>query len=94
MLNAEIMMDAEQRRLAWRCRRGMLELDIILQQFVREQFVSLTLAEMQVFDDMLALPDNDFWEKIRDKTPVADANLQQVLIKLRAIRLPNSEGEA
>jgi antitoxin CptB len=94
MLNAEIMMDAEQRRLAWRCRRGMLELDIILQQFVREQFSSLNLAEMQVFDEMLELPDNDFWEKIRDTKPVADDSLQQVLIKLRAIRIPSSEGEA
>ena len=55
------MKDAEQRRLAWRCRRGMLELDIVLQKFVDTQFNELSLAELSAFDVMLELPDNDFW---------------------------------
>jgi antitoxin CptB len=61
MLNAENIKDAEQRRLAWRCRRGMLELDIVLQRFVANHFNELSLAEMHVFDEMLELPDNEFW---------------------------------
>lgn len=64
MLNAEILRDAEQRRFAWRCRRGLLELDIVLQAFVSQQFNTLTLAELQAFDAMLALPDNEFWDLI------------------------------
>lgn len=64
MLNAEILRDAEQRRFAWRCRRGLLELDIVLQAFVSQQFDTLTLAELQAFDAMLALPDNEFWDLI------------------------------
>ena len=52
---------AEARRLAWRCRRGMLELDIVLQRFVAQYYVSLSVAELSAFDAMLALPDNDFW---------------------------------
>lgn len=94
MLNAEIMLDAEQRRLAWRCRRGMLELDIILQKFVNEQFGSLRMDELHVFDELLELPDNDFWEKIRDTQQVEDEGLQSVLTKLRAIHLPGSQEEA
>jgi antitoxin CptB len=61
MLNAENIKDAEQRRLAWRCRRGMLELDIMLQRFVANHFNGLSLAEMHTFDEMLELPDNEFW---------------------------------
>jgi antitoxin CptB len=61
MLNAENIKDAEQRRLAWRCRRGMLELDIMLQRFVANHFNGLSLAEMHAFDEMLELPDNEFW---------------------------------
>lgn len=61
MLNAENIKDAEQRRLAWRCRRGMLELDIMLQRFVVNHFNGLSLAEMHTFDEMLELPDNEFW---------------------------------
>ena len=52
---------AESRRLAWRCRRGLLELDIVLQRFVAQYYDSLSVAELSAFDTMLALPDNDFW---------------------------------
>ena len=52
---------AESRRLAWRCRRGLLELDIVLQRFVVEYYEGLSVAELSAFDTMLALPDNDFW---------------------------------
>lgn len=93
-MNAEMMLDAEQRRLAWRCRRGMLELDIILQKFVNEQFGTLTIDELQVFDEMLDLPDSDFWEKIRDTKQVSNQSLQSVLSKLRAIHLPSSQESA
>lgn len=83
MLNAEIMQDAEQRRLAWRCRRGMLELDIVLQRFVSEQFGDLTLAEMHMFDEMLDLADNDFWALIQSQDQAKhEADMQSLLLKL------------
>ena len=50
MISAEVLRDAEQRRMAWRCRRGMLELDIVLQRFIKEKFNELSLAELEVFD--------------------------------------------
>lgn len=98
MLNAEILREAEQRRLAWRCRRGMLELDIVLQRFVSEQFNDLTLAEMAQLDALLELPDGVFWELIQDtQTDVAAtkalrAEHAAVLQKLRASR-PSAEQE-
>ncbi len=52
---------AGSRRLAWRCRRGLLELDIVLQRFVTQYYEGLSVAELSAFDAMLALPDNDFW---------------------------------
>jgi antitoxin CptB len=67
MLNADNMKDAEQRRLAWRCRRGMLELDIVLQRFIAQHFNHLTLNELHVFDEMLELPDNDLWNALQLK---------------------------
>lgn len=96
MLNAEILREAEQRRLAWRCRRGMLELDIVLQRFVSHHFDGLTLAEMAHFDVMLELPDNHFWDLIQEVSSPSllaksglrpmDADQQSVLNKLRASR--------
>lgn len=61
------MKDAEQRRLAWRCRRGMLELDIVLQRFIAQHFNHLTLRELQAFDEMLEMPDNDLWNALQFK---------------------------
>ena len=59
--NKEAKNQVESRRLAWRCRRGLLELDIVLQRFVAEYYEGLSVAELSAFDAMLALPDNDFW---------------------------------
>jgi len=93
MLNAEMLRDAEQRRLTWRCRRGMLELDIVLQRFVGEHFNGLTLAEMAQLDELLELPDNVFWDLIQGVNPtvqMADSTI--ILEKLRASR-PTAEQE-
>jgi antitoxin CptB len=96
MLNAEILREAEQRRLAWRCRRGMLELDILLQRFVSEHFNGLTLAEMAQLDTLLELPDNVFWELIQEVKTSATKSLAKeytaVLQKLRESR-PSAEQE-
>lgn len=85
MINAEIMLDAEQRRLAWRCRRGMLELDIVLQRFVNEQFNDLSLKELEVFDGLLDLPDNDFWALIQSQKVQKSQHLNNIITKLNAI---------
>ena len=93
MLNAENLRDAEQRRFAWRCRRGMLELDIVLQNFVSTQFNQLNLLELQMLDEMLELPDTEFWGVInQDKVfkkiePKAAQAAESLLQKLRSVRL-------
>jgi antitoxin CptB len=84
MINAETLRDAEHRRLAWRCRRGLLELDIVLQRFIKEKFDELTLNELTVFDELLDLPDNDFWELIRSKEKQKSQDLSNIIAKLNA----------
>ena len=84
MLSAEVLRDAEQRRLAWRCRRGMLELDIMLQRFVKERFNELSLQEVEAFDDLLDLPDNEFWDLIKSDKKQNNQALTNVLSKLNA----------
>lgn len=97
MITAEILRDAEQRRFSWRCRRGLLELDIILQAFVQEQFDSLNILELQAFDDLLALPDNEFWDLINSSKRLklsetsATNTANNMLEKLRSIRLNSNQ---
>lgn len=87
MLNAENIKDAELRRLAWRCRRGMLELDIVLQRFIALHFNDITLAQLKAFDDLLDLPDNDFWMLISsDRVTPKNADTVDVVNKIRALK--------
>jgi len=80
MINAESIKDAEQRRLAWRCRRGMLEIDIVLQKFVTTYFNELTLTELEAFDELLAMTDKDLWNVLSMKNLHLKSELQQSII--------------
>lgn len=92
MLNAENMLDAEQKRLAWRCRRGLLELDIVLQRFIKDEFYQLSLGELLVFDAMLELPDNDFWDYISGtSTAKKDEDMTAVITKIKAAQFNHQE---
>lgn len=80
MINAEGIKDAEQRRLAWRCRRGMLEIDIVLQKFVSTYFNELTLTELEAFDELLAMTDKALWNVLSMKNLHLKSELQQSII--------------
>jgi antitoxin CptB len=46
-------------RIRWRCRRGMLELDLTLQRFMDRHLATLDSQELDALEELLALPDND-----------------------------------
>jgi antitoxin CptB len=46
-----------QGRLAWRCRRGMKELDLVLERWLARYYASASEAERQAFAEFLELPD-------------------------------------
>lgn len=92
MPDSEHMNEAVQRRLAWRCRRGLLELDIVLQRFVNGQFGTLSLHEQQAFDALLELPDNDFWALISATvTALENGSMHAVITKLRAAGMNHNQ---
>jgi len=66
-------------RARWRCRRGLLELDIVLQRFMDQHYVQLDAAGLQQFDTLLDLPDNDLWDMITARKKLEDKSLQVVL---------------
>ncbi len=49
---------AEHDRLRWRCRRGHLELDLLLLSFLEQDYPRLTEAEQARFRDLLQLDDD------------------------------------
>lgn len=50
---------AEFDRIRWRCRRGLLELDLVLERFLAQRFDRLDAGERSLFDELLDAPDND-----------------------------------
>ncbi len=51
-------------RLRWHCRRGMLELDMVLARFLEEKAPQLTLQQHQEFESLLTLEDQELWKRI------------------------------
>ena len=86
LLSAENNKATEQRRLAWRCRRGLLELDIVLQRFVAQQFTDLSDAELTALDALLELSDNDFWNLLaNEKAVITDKNTKNIILKIKSM---------
>jgi antitoxin CptB len=71
----------EMARLRWRCRRGLLELDIVLGRFVERGYAVLDEAQKIEFNVLLDLPDTVLWDKIGGKAP-AEHEAQKKILKL------------
>jgi antitoxin CptB len=46
-------------RIRWRCRRGLLELDLVLEAFLARGYGRLDAAQRGLFDELLERPDNE-----------------------------------
>jgi antitoxin CptB len=49
--------EAERRRLRWQCRRGLLELDLLLLRFLEERYPGQPAEQQDAFRRLLAQPD-------------------------------------
>lgn len=50
---------ADLDRIRWRCRRGLLELDLVLARFLERRFGALDEAQRRAFEELLDAPDGD-----------------------------------
>lgn len=71
----------ELRRLRWRCRRGVLELDLILARFMAETYPGLGVPERVVFERLLELPDSTLLACIQGRQDVGDEELRNLVRK-------------
>ena len=76
------MSPLEHNRLRWRCRRGLLELDIVLQRLWQQNPPSGD--ELRNFEALLELPDNDLWDIVMGRSERYDEHLKDAVIRLRA----------
>ena len=76
-------MQGEQGRLAWRCRRGMKELDLVLMRYLRERWPTASGAERDLFERVLDLPDPELAACLMGRATAPDRELQAMLELLR-----------
>lgn len=70
-------------RLRWACRRGMLELDVLLGNFLEEAYPSLSLDDQQNFIDLLSCQDQDLFLWLTGKLQAPDFKHAQMVEKVR-----------
>ena len=74
---------AELDRVRWHCRRGLLELDLVLNHFVDNRFEQLTPEQKQAFARLLDLPDNDLWDLVTGRASIDDETCAEIVGMLR-----------
>jgi antitoxin CptB len=82
---SSILNPAALQRIRWRCRRGLLELDIIFGRFVDAHYAQLTEAERQTFEVFLDMPDNPLWDLVSGRTDAESAAQAALLEKIKSV---------
>ena len=78
-------MDAtELSRMRWRCRRGMLENDLILTRFLDARGGTSSAADVAALDRLLDLADGELWDLIAGRAEPGDVELLPMVAALRA----------
>jgi antitoxin CptB len=80
--NAEIA--AQAARLRWQCRRGMLELDLLLNRFLEVGFVALDDSGRADFVRLLGYQDQIIHDWLMGRAVPADAALRRLVAQVRA----------
>ena len=71
-------------RLKWKCRRGLLELDLVLERFLRREGRTLSENDAAALSELLEQSDNDLWDLVIGRSDRVDARLRGILAQLRA----------
>ena len=74
---------AEIDRVRWHCRRGLLELDLVLNHFVDNRFAQLTPEQKGALGRLLDLPDNDLWDLVTGRARIEDEGCAEIVGMLR-----------
>ena len=69
----------EKNRLMWASRRGMLELDLMLQPFVEKHYDQLEQTDQQLFQELLELEDQQLFLWLVRGEQTTNINTQRIV---------------
>ncbi|KTD49504.1 Antitoxin CptB [Legionella rubrilucens] len=77
------MMDAARKaKLTWQCRRGMLELDLLLNQFLDRQLEKLNEEQIAQFEILLQQPDPVLYSWLMGSAP-ANRDVEDIVRRIQ-----------
>ncbi len=68
-----------ERRLRWQCRRGLKELDVLLEPFMEEHYRDLAPEEQQLFQRLLEQEDVDLLSWLMQYLRPDDPDLERIV---------------
>lgn len=77
--------DVEVKALRWRCRRGMRELDQLLERWLDRGWPASSDMEKDVFRRLLATEDDKLWRAFLGHERLADGEAQQLVERIAAL---------
>jgi antitoxin CptB len=83
--SVQVQLDEHERaRLRWQCRRGMRELDELLQPYVTAHLERISGDELQIFRQLLNCPDQQLLAYLMLNETPQDQGWVDVIGKIRA----------
>ena len=82
--------DRQLQRLRWQCRRGMLELDLLLAGFLEQGYGDLDEDARRQFERLLGYPDQVIHDWLMQQAVPADAALRDLVGRVLAVVVPPS----
>lgn len=76
------LQDKDQSELRWQCRRGMLELDLLLNGFLDEKYDQLSTQEKEQFKNLLDYPDQTLFDLLMGKMQSSDNDVSLMIQKV------------
>ncbi len=77
-------------RLRWQCRRGMLELDLLLNAFLDNGYTKLSIRQQQVFQALLEYPDQTLYDLLMSSMISSDQNIADMVVLIQENMLGKS----
>lgn len=77
--------EVELRRLRWKCRRGMRELDQLLTRWLEREWRASPAAQREVFLRLLETEDDTLWLWLMGRDAPADAELAALVHDIRQL---------
>ncbi len=77
--------DTELKRLRWRCRRGMRELDQLLNRWLDREWPTSSESERGVFLRLLDCEDDRLWRWFLGHETAPDVALDSLVQRIRAL---------